>query len=281
VSFHTLAEVKNRALSEEETSEPLVRVAGERHAVRAADVVLVPTPVEATHLIELYGAAPEQLRIVPPGVDHEAFFPRDREEARARLGLHGNGAMVLFLGRMQPIKGPDVALRAFAAARRRSGDLRDATLVMVGGPSGSGGSGTVADLRRLAETEGIAGSVILQGPRPHHELPWVYSAADVLLMPSRSEAFGLTALEAQACGVPVLAADVGGLPEVVDGGGVVIAGHDPVPWGEALLDMLPKARAPWRPARASASRFDWDRTVDGTLEVYGELVGDLAPAAAS
>ncbi|MDQ4005063.1 MAG: glycosyltransferase, partial [Actinomycetota bacterium] len=208
-SFHTLAEVKNRALSPGEAPESLGRIAGERQAVRAADLMTIPTPAEASHLVELYGADPERLRVVPPGVDHDVFFPQDRATARARLSL-GEGPVVLFLGRFEPIKGPDIAIRAFAEASRRG--LDDATLVLVGGPSGAEGSRVDEALRDLAASEGISEAVTFVGARPHRELPWIYSAGDVLMMPSRSEAFGLAALEAQACGVPVVAADVGGLP---------------------------------------------------------------------
>jgi D-inositol-3-phosphate glycosyltransferase len=152
---------------------------------------------------------------------------------------------------------------------------------MVGGPSGAWGSRALDDLRRLAAEEGISERVTFSGPLPHRELPWVYSAADVLLMPSRSEAFGLAALEAQACGVPVVAADVGGLPHVVDGGGVLVPGHEPARYADALLDVLARCPTPWRGATANAARYDWELTVDRLLEVYGELVDDLAPAAAS
>jgi D-inositol-3-phosphate glycosyltransferase len=280
-SFHTLAEVKNRALAEGDVPEQLSRLAGERQTVRLARRLVAPTVTEARNLVELYDADAERIRIVPPGVDHDLFFPR--AGSRRRLGL-GDGPLVLFAGRLQPLKGPDVALRAFAEARRGSGELKDARLLVVGGPSGERGEATEAELRTLAAEEGVADAVRFLGPRPHAELPWLYAAADVLVMPSRSESFGLAALEAQACGLPVVASDVGGLRHaVVDGeSGLLVRDVDGAAAAlrRLLTDDGERARL-GRGARLHAGGFTWDRTADGLLDVYGELASEAVPAAAS
>ena len=281
-SFHTLAEVKNLAAEEGDPLEPLARVAGEKKVVGAADRLVAPTRDDAHNLIELYGADPGRIRVVPPGVDAGLFHPRDRAEARDRLGV-GTGPVILFVGRLQRLKGPDLAIRAFAEAARLSpATMRDATLLFVGGPSGRGG---VRDwLEGVVASEGLGGRVGFLAPRAHEDMPWVYSAADVLVMPSRSESFGLAALEAQACGTPVVAAAVGGLEHAVGDGGFLVEGRDPAGYAEALLRVLSSPRLAAslsRGAVSHASAFPWERTVDGLLEVYGELMPDLESAKAS
>jgi D-inositol-3-phosphate glycosyltransferase len=284
VSFHTLGEVKNRAVGGDDDLEPGWRLAGEREAIRLADRVLAPTPQEAAHLEELYGAAPERTRVVPAGVDAEVFGPRPTDEARRRLGLEG-ARVALFVGRLQALKGPDVAIRTVAeAARRDPGTTRDLVLLVVGGPSGAQAESFIEELRALARGEGIEDRVRFMSPRPHDELPWVYAAADVLLMPSRTESFGLAALEAQACGVPVIGAAVGGLATVVEHekSGFLVPGHAPADHAERLLAVLGDpvvARRLSTGARAVAMGFPWENTVDRLLDVYGELVPELVPAA--
>ena len=281
-SFHTLAEVKNRAFGE--GREPAARVEGERRAIEAAHRVVVPTRGDADALADLYGADPARVRVVPPGVESSTFRPLDRRAARARLGL-SEGPVLLFVGRLQELKGPDLAIRAFAEAVRRAPDaMRAATLLVVGGPSGAGGAGPW--LRDVAETEGVLDRVRFLAPVPHEELPWVYSAADALLMPSRSESFGLAALEAQACGVPVIASRVGGLRTAVQhcGGGYLVQGRDPGAFAARILAILESPALADRLSRgavAHASRFPWESTVDRLLGVYAELLPVLEPAAAS
>lgn len=282
VSFHTLGKVKNRALTAAEAPEPARRLAAERDTIARADRVLVPTPADVENLVRLYGAPPGAVRIVHPGVDTASFSPRPKDEARRRLGVR-DGTVILFLGRLQPLKGPDVAIRAVAEAVRRG---LGAVLMVVGGPSGAGGRSYVDGLRLLAAREGLADRVVFLDPRPHEELPWVYSAADVLLMPSRSESFGLAALEAQACSVPVVAASVGGLRHVVEDGvtGLLVEGHEPRSYADRLLEILgspARAEALGRAGRRRAAAFGWDRATDGVLDVYGELLPAEVPAAAA
>jgi D-inositol-3-phosphate glycosyltransferase len=281
VSFHTLGAVKNRALAATDGLEPAARLEAERDMIAGADRILVPTPAEVENLVRLYEAAPGRVRVVRPGVDPALFSPRPKEEARRRLGLSGRTVM-LFLGRLQPLKGPDVAIRAAAEAMRR-GLAPDAVLVVLGGPSGPGGRAYVDGLRRLAAREGLADRVEFLNPRPHEELPWVYSAADVLLMPSRSESFGLASLEAQACSLPVVAASVGGLRHVVEDGvtGFLVEGREPSPYAQRLVQVLGDpdlAGDLGRAGRRRAAAFGWEEATDGVLDVYTELLPDLTTA---
>jgi D-inositol-3-phosphate glycosyltransferase len=285
-SFHTLGEVKRLAGPEAEDAQLPARVLGERRAIRAADRILAPTAAEAAHLVDLYGADPGRVRVVSPGVDGSSFRQMPREEALGRLGFRGR-RVVLFMGRLQPLKGPDVAIRAVAEAIRRDPRAtEDVLLAVMGGPSGDRGRAFVAALRALAVTEGIGDRVVFLEPRPHSELPWIYSAADVLVMPSRSESFGLAAMEAQACGIPVVAADVGGLRFIVDHGasGFLVPGRDPGAYAERILEVLgdPGLAARLRSgARARAERFPWEDTADGVLATYAELLPVLAPTRVS
>lgn len=282
-SFHTLGRVKN--LAGGEIPEPQERLAGEEETIHAADRILAPTPAEAAYLEELYEAPAGRIRVVPPGVDTGLFRPRPSERARAALGVAGH-RVVMFLGRLQRVKGPDVAIRAVGEAFRRDPEgTEDVILVVVGGPSGPDGPAEAARLKRLAEELGLGERVRFLPPRPHHELPEVYAAADVLVMPSRSESFGLVALEAQACGVPVVASSVGGLRTVVDdgGSGLLVPGNDPAGFADRLLGVLSDRALADRLARGAvthAAGFTWEDTVAELLAVYGELVPALAPVAA-
>ncbi|MET8467925.1 glycosyltransferase, partial [Micromonospora zamorensis] len=198
-------------------------------------------------------------------------------EARRRLGLPAEGYVVAFVGRIQPLKAPDVLIRAVAALRERDPALADqVTVVICGGPSGSGLDRPTA-LIELAGTLGVTDGVRFLPPLTGDDLPALYRAADLVAVPSHNESFGLVALEAQACGTPVLAAAVGGLVTAVRDhvSGVLIDGHDPVDWARALGRLLPDRalRAVLaRGAEQHARQFSWDRTVTGLLGVYGEAI---------
>jgi D-inositol-3-phosphate glycosyltransferase len=280
-SFHTLGKVKNYSLARGEPPEPVERLRGEERVIGEADMILAPTPEEAGHLVGLYGADPERIRIVPPGVDHSIFLPADRAEARARLHLSGL-RLALFVGRLQSHKGPDVAIRTLAEAVARAHDpetARDLVLAIVGGPSGERAGAEVARLMELASALGVADRVILFPPQPHARLADFYSAADVVLMPSRSESFGLVALEAQACGTPVVAAAVGGLRTVVRSGGLLVDGHDPADHADAVLAILGDPALAARLGSAGAREslgFTWDATTAEVSAVYRDLVETAA-----
>ncbi len=282
-SFHTLGKVKNMALAAGEAPEPAVRLHGEHSVIRDADRLLVPTISEAAHVVDLYRARPDRIRVVTPGVDIDRFRPRTRDEELAALGLDGM-RVVLFVGRLQPHKGPDLAIRAVAEAIRQDPvATRRLLLLIVGGPSARG-EREVGRLRGVARAEGIADRVRFSAPWPHHELPALYSAAEAVLVPSSSESFGLVALEASACGTPVIAAAVGGLRVVVDHGrtGFLVPGRDPRDFGRRLLQVLREPATAHRLGRGAVARaagFRWDRTTDELLSVYGEVVPGLAEEA--
>ncbi len=276
-SFHTLGKVKNYSLARGELPEPDVRLAAEQAVIAEADRVLAPTPTEAAQLVGLYRADPASVRLVPPGVDHLLFVPGDR--ARAREHLHLSGLrLALYVGRLQPHKGPDVAVRTLAEAVARDPDVAgDLVLAIVGGPSGPDKGAEVARLLELAAALGVSERVMLFPPQPQPKLVDFYTAADVVLVPSRSESFGLVALEAQACGTPVIAADVGGLPYVVEDGrsGFLVEGHDPGDHADRLLQILrdPRLQSSFGDEAArQALRFTWDATTDQMVSVYDEVL---------
>jgi D-inositol-3-phosphate glycosyltransferase len=277
-SFHTLGKVKNFLRARGEVAEPDRRLDGEVEVIREADKILAPTPAEAAHLVGLYGAEPERIRIVPPGVDHSLFFPRDPAAAKSRLHLTGV-RLVLFVGRLQAHKGPDVAVRAVAEAVARDPEgMEDVVLAIVGGPSGQGPGAEVAHIMDLASAMGIGERLMIFPPQPQARLADFYSAADVVIVPSRSESFGLVALEAEACGTPVVAAATGGLRHVVADGvtGFLVPGWDPGDYAERLIALLRDpvgARRMGEAGVVQAVRFSWDATASEVLSVYREISG--------
>lgn len=270
-SMHTMAKVKNASLADGDTPEPEGRVIGEEQVVEAADLLIANTDLEARQLIELYDADPDRVAVIHPGVDLDVFHPD--AAARADLGLADDALVVLFAGRIQPLKGPHVLLHAVAALLAREPALRERLVVpIVGGPSGSGLDRPTA-LVDLAEELGITDVVRFVPPVTHGELAQWYAAATVVAVPSFNESFGLVAVEAQACGTPVVAAAVGGLTTVVDDGvsGLLVAGHGAEEWAAALGKVLldPALRADLsRGARDDAGQFAWERTADRTLAAY-------------
>jgi D-inositol-3-phosphate glycosyltransferase len=277
-SFHTLAKVKDASAPAIGPPEPPARRLGEQRLVRGADRIVAPTPAEASELVNLYGADPSRIRIVAPGVDGRIFAPRPKEEARARLKLNGR-RLALFVGRLQPFKGPDVAIRAFAMAIARAPEsTRDIVLWVVGGPSGEpSGRDEVAHLSSLAASLGVAERVAFFPPQPHERLADFYSAAEAVLVPSRSESFGLVALEAQACGTPVIGTAAGGMRHVVVDrqSGFLVDGQDPETYAVHLLALLsdPELAARFSLAAAQqAGRFSWDATTAEIRSIYRELL---------
>ncbi|WP_179844309.1 D-inositol-3-phosphate glycosyltransferase [Actinomadura luteofluorescens] len=295
-SMHTMAKVKNAALADDDKPEPAERVLGEEQVVASADHLVANTAKEAGELVGLYGADPARVATVSPGVDLSLFrpespliargaglLPHRTGPARRRLGLPRDAYVLLFVGRIQPLKAPDVLLRAVARMLADDPALRSRLVVaVVGGPSGSGLC-RPAGLQLLAAELGISDVMRFEPPSPQHELADWYRAADVTVVPSHSESFGLVAVESQACGTPVVASRVGGLCTAVADGesGVLIPGHDPADYAAVLRRLHAEPGLHARLARGAvrhARDFGWDATVDRLLEVYTGAMP--APAAA-
>ena len=264
-TFHTLDRVKELGGTTLASSDQRRRQA-EADIIGCSDVVLASCSVEAEQLIDLYGAEPERIEIIPPGVNHAFFSPGERTQARRAVGLSGEGPVVLFVGRIQPLKGLTVAVRALAAVvegETGAGSwTRQARLVVVGGPSGPDGLAELHDARTLIERHGLGDQVVMVPPQPHEILSTYYRAADVCVVPSRSESFGLVALEAGACGIPVVAAAVGGLTTLVDHGhtGLLVEGTEPAGFAQAIGQTLADPAVAANSGRAAARRarsYSW------------------------
>ena len=272
-TMHTMARVKNARLAEGDTPEPPGREIGEAQVVDAADRLVANTGGEAGELVDLYGADPGKVRVVSPGVDLDLFTVGDVAAARTQVGLPQNAHVLLFVGRIQPLKAPDVLLKAAADLLARRPELRQKLVVaVVGGPSGSG-LGKPRALQELAHQLGISAQVRFVPPVDRATLALWYRAADIVAVPSYSESFGLVAVEAQACGTPVVAAAVGGLPYAIGDGGLLIDSHRTNDWSaalEALLDDPGQRERLSRRAVEHASQFSWERTTDQLLKVYAE-----------
>ena len=272
-TMHTMARVKNSRLAEGDTPEPPGREIGEAQVVDAADRLVANTLGEAGELVDLYDADPGKVRVVSPGVDLDLFAVGDVAAARAAVGLPQDAQVLLFVGRIQPLKAPDVLLKAAAdLLARRPGLRRRLVIAIVGGPSGSG-LGKPRALQELAHQLGIQEQVRFVPPVDRATLALWYRAADLVTVPSYNESFGLVAVEAQACGTPVVAAAVGGLPFAIGQGGLLIDGHRTNDWSagiESLLDDPRRRELLSRQAVEHAAQFSWERTTDRLLEVYTE-----------
>lgn len=290
-SMHTMARVKNAALAVGDSPEPALREIGETQVVEQATRLVANTSDEARALIEMYDADPARVDVIHPGVSLQDFTPGDRAAARARLGLPLDADVLLFVGRIQPLKAPDVLLRAAALLHERraaEGVARPLRVVIVGGPSGTGltGAGSPPRLQRFALRLGIGDLVQFQPPVPHAELADWYRAASLTAVPSYSESFGLVAVESQACGTPVVAAAVGGLRTAVADGlsGRLVDDHEAASWATALNAVLDQTRAPADATRVAAAavrhaaHFGWDVTADAMLQTYARALSDVRSA---
>ena len=272
-TMHTMAKVKNAAMAAGDTPEPMARLIGEEQVVAAADMMVANTVDEAQQLIDLYDADPARVEVVHPGVDLSTFRDVGMAGARTRLGLPADGPVITFVGRIQPLKAPDVMLKAVAVLLSRRPELRSSlTVAVVGGPSGSGLEHPDS-LVRLAEELGIDRLVRFVPPVRQDELVDWYAASTLVCVPSYNESFGLVAIEAQATGTPVVAAAVGGLTTAVRDGrsGLLVGDHEPASYAVAFERILfePGLREDLAAgAEAHAQQFGWDRTADMMLKVY-------------
>ena len=272
-TMHTMARVKNSNLSRDQPAESDIRERGEAAIVRFADVLTANTPDEAAELRSHYRARAEQIMIVPPGVDLHTFHPCNQPKSRAQFGVAQDIQVILFVGRIQPLKAPDVLIRAVAELTRRDPERRERLqLIIIGGPSGSNGEWS-RTLGPLAIDHGIDDMVDFRPHSARSELFRWYCVSDVVAVPSYNESFGLVALEAQACGRPVVATDVGGLRHTVRDhySGLLVNGHDKGQWADALATILDDHDEMIRMgnnAAAHAATFSWDNTAAATLQAY-------------
>ena len=272
-SMHTMAKVKNASLAAGDTPEPVSRVIGEEQVVEAADLLVANTDTEARQLVDLYGASPDAVEVIHPGVDLSVFVPRETDAARRELGIDRDAVVLLFAGRIQPLKAPDVLLRAVQVLLEQDPALRSRLVVpVVGGPSGSGLDHPTA-LSDLADELGVADVVRFVPPVTQAELAVWCAAATAVAVPSYNESFGLVAVEAQATGTPVVAASVGGLRTVVDDevSGLLVDTHEPRDWAAALRRIVDDQALAGRLAAGAlvkARDFSWERTAERTLAAY-------------
>jgi len=278
-TMHTMAKVKNLTLAEDDSPEPVAREIGEAQVVAAADRLVANTDEEAKSLVELYDADPARVVTVPPGVDLELFRPGPTAAARQRLGLPADAAVLLFVGRIQPLKAPDVLLRAVARLLAARPELAERLVVaVVGGLSGSGLTNPDS-LKGLTAQLGLSDLVRFTDPVPQPLLADWYRAADLTVVPSYSESFGLVAIESQACGTPVVATAVGGLRTAVRDGvsGILVESHAPDDYARVIGDLLTnddRRRELGRGAINHAAGFSWSATASDMLEVYAEARRD-------
>ncbi|MCB8993578.1 MAG: D-inositol-3-phosphate glycosyltransferase [Nocardioidaceae bacterium] len=279
-TMHTMAKVKNAALARGDSPEPAARLIGEEQVVAASDMLVANTDVEYHQLVDLYGADPDRVEVVHPGVDLEEFRPFDKAAARARLGLPPHGKVIAFIGRIQPLKAPDIVLKAAALLGEWRPELAgQLTVAVIGGPSGTGLE-RPESLASLAHSLQITDSVRFVPPVSRAALAQWMAAADVVCVPSYNESFGLVAIEAQAVGTPVVAAAVGGLTTAVadSSSGILIDGHDVNDYAKALEQILLDEQLHSRLSEGAvlhAAEFGWERTAKQTLEVYQRAATNL------
>jgi D-inositol-3-phosphate glycosyltransferase len=277
-TMHTMARVKNLNLAEGESPEPMIRVQGETQVVAAADALIANTDAEAASLVSLYQACPDNVSVVSPGVNLQMFKARgNKGESRAAVGVPADAHVITFVGRIQPHKGPEVLIRAIAEMVGHSPLLRAKLVTLIVGGASGGNGAEVDRLKELVQWLGISDVVRFAPPVERKDLADYYRASDLVCVPSYSESFGLVALEAQACGTPVVASAVGGLRTAVADGisGVLVDGHDPRAWSSVLARLL---QEPQRRVLLSmgalehASHFGWDATSRGTLDIYDRVL---------
>jgi D-inositol-3-phosphate glycosyltransferase len=272
-TMHTTAKVKNLNLAVGEKPEPHTRAIGEEQVVQAATGLIANTDAEAASLVSLYEACPDRVFVAAPGVDLQTFSPADgKAAARNRLNIAPDAIMLTFVGRVQPHKGPDVLLKAAAEMVMHTPHLRaKLAVVIIGGASGS--INELEKIKSLAKFLKIEDVTHFIEPASREVLPDWYRASDLVCVPSYSESFGLVALEAQACGTPVVATAIGGLRTAVSDGisGSLVDGHDPKAWSAVISRLItePQRRLLLgMNALEHASHFGWEATARKTLDVY-------------
>ncbi len=275
---HTLGRLKNAIARSPEELEPPRRIQVEEEIAGFADRLIAATPSEQQQLIEWYGAAPERIRVIPPGVDRSRFFPIPPTQARTQVGLDPSCRSILFVGRIEPLKGIDTLLRAIALIARKCADLICGLCVPIigGDPASPQDNAEMARLQALREELGIGEVVTFLGAQDQDSLPYYYAAAEMVVMPSDYESFGMVALEAMACGTPVIASDVGGLAYLVRHGrtGYRVPARDPIALAAKIARLLTDEalrRRMGQRAACWAEKYDWSLIANQIEAVYGEV----------
>jgi D-inositol-3-phosphate glycosyltransferase len=272
-SMHTMAKVKNTTLAIGDTPEPNEREIGEQQVIDASTQLIANTEAEAQDLINLYSADKNHVNVVNPGVDLELFTPGDQNVARKELGIPNDAIVLTFVGRVQPLKAPDILIKAAHQFTLENPQLRNRVRIIIcGGLSGTGLDKPDSLLSLVKELQ-LLDLVIFLPPSSREKLATVYKASTLVAVPSYSESFGLVAVEAQACGTPVLATNVGGLKTTVSDNksGLLINGHDPRTWAQAIAQIILNENELVRlklGAREHALKFSWDKTVQGLVTAY-------------
>lgn len=279
--FHTLGHMKNKIATGEKEMAPQDRLDGEQHVVNIVDRLIAATPAEEDQLISLYNADAKKIQIIPPGVDLGRFQPIPKDVAKREVGIPcGNGNKnILFAGRIEPLKGIDTMLRAMAILQERHPDVLEGTcMAIIGGdPWAENLDDEMARLQQLREELHIEKLVTFLGAKDQAILPNYYAAAEVVVMPSHYESFGMVALEAMAMGTPVIASEVGGLAHLVKDGrtGFHIPSRDPEALAERIFELLsnPACRQELgQQAKVYAEQYAWPNIVSQMNDLYLELV---------
>jgi len=277
-TMHTMAKVKNLSLAEGEKPEPQTRAIGEEQVVAASAALIANTAAESASLVSLYDACPDNVYVVPPGVDLSTYkLNGGKKASRKKLKIADDALILAFVGRIQPHKGPEVLIRAVAEMLKHTPVLRSKLKTIIMGGASGNGSQEPERLRSIAQFLGVSDVIEFMPPVPHEELSDWYRASDLVCVPSYSESFGLVALEAQACGTPVVATAIGGLRTAVADGisGSLVDGHDPRAWSAVISRLLmePERRLILSMGAVEhASHFGWDATARGTLDVYDRVL---------
>jgi len=278
--FHTLGKMKNVVAQRPEERETARRIAVEAEIVRFADALIAATPIEKEQLVRLYGADPACIHVISPGVDTRVFHPIPVAEAKERIGVCADRNIILFVGRIEPLKGIDNLLKAIAQVVERRPGLREELCILIigGDPDRIRENDEMRRLQELQEELGIGDIVMFLGSRDQDTLPYYYSAAEMVAMPSDYESFGMVALEAMACGTPVIASDVGGLAFLVQHGrtGHRVPARDPAALTSKITRLLTDEGLRKRMGQSAtcwAESYAWTRIADRIEEVYGELIG--------
>jgi D-inositol-3-phosphate glycosyltransferase len=281
--FHTLVLMKNRVAQSPNEIEGGYRLEGEQAVLRSADRIIAATPAEMAQLQWLYQADVRKIVVIPPGVDIGRFYPIPADEAKEFIGVPPCGRMILFVGRIEPLKGLDVLLESIARLRQQDSlDEYRFCLVVIGGEKETDSemmSAEMARIQALGEQYGLQDLVAFLGKRGQDTLPYYYSAAEVVVVPSFYESFGMVALEAMACGTPVVASQVGGLAYLVQDGvtGFTVPVEDPQALADRLMSLLsnPDLRMKMgEQAVRYAQGYAWEKIALRLVSVYNELSGE-------